>query len=65
MARKRTLGFVISMLAVGLLGVPAVAQLKAEPITPNQQDHRASFDFIIGHERLGGVDRYATALAVS
>lgn len=65
MAPKRTLGFVLSVLAVGLLGVPAVAQLKAEPITPNQQDHRASFDFIIGHERLGGVDRYATALAVS
>lgn len=65
MATNRTLAMALSAVAVLAMAVPAGAQLKAEPIVPKQQDHRTTFDFTVGHERLGGADRYETALAVS
>lgn len=56
---------VLCVLAATTMALPAGAQLKAEPIVPKQQDHKKRFDFTVRHERLGGEDRYETAIAVS
>lgn len=65
MTGKRTLTFVLSASAVLAMAVPAGAQLRAEPIKPKEIEHRSSYDYNIGHERLAGEDRYGTAIAVS
>lgn len=65
MATKRTWVLFLSASAVITMALPATAQLKTEPLTPKQKEHRSTYNFNIGHERLEGADRYGTALAVS
>ena len=65
MARTRATILVAAVTGLAMMAIPAVGQLRVEPITPHQKEQHRSHNYTIAHERISGEDRYATALAVS